>query len=827
MRLVIAPDKFKGSLTASEAAERVAAGARRADPSVEVVHVPVADGGEGTLDAALAAGYEPRSARVAGPLGRPVDAAFAVRGDEAVVEMARASGLDLLPGGRKDAREATSLGTGQLIRAALDEGCRRIVIGVGGSASTDGGAGMLQGLGARLLGADGAELPLGGAALAGLVSIDGLDARLADATLVLASDVDNPLRGPSGAAAVFGPQKGATEEDVAILDAALQRLVEVLGAADPAGSLLAVPASEAADRPGAGAAGGVGFAAIALGAERRAGIDVVLDLVDLRGRLSGADAVITGEGSLDEQSLMGKTPIGVARAARAAGIPVFGVCGRTTLSAEEITEAGFSGVRALSEIEPDPERSMAAAGALLERLAEDLVRGIRPGRYDLVLRGRALVDGVIAPAEIGVRAGRIARVASEGADLRGEDIVVLARDEVLLPGLVDTHVHVNEPGRTEWEGFASATRAAAAGGVTTIIDMPLNSIPPTVSVEALEVKRAAAEGRVFVDVGFWGGVIPGNDADLAPLHAAGVYGFKCFLMPSGVEEFPHVSTAEMRAAMSTIAQLGSLLVVHAEHAGVGEDSVPAASREYVDFLASRPRSAEDTAIAEVIRGAADTGARAHILHLSNADSLARIAAAKADGVDLTVETCPHYLTIAAEEIPAGATAFKCCPPIREEGNRDALWRGIADGTIDVIVSDHSPSPPEMKFSSDGDFLAAWGGISSLQLGLPLVWSEARNRGVPLEQVVALMAQKPAARAGLRDKGSISQGKAADFAVFAPDESFTVDARRLAHRHPITPYDGRTLTGVVRATYLAGVRVAEGEPRGRLLRRGQHENGEPA
>lgn len=829
MRLVIAPDKFKGSLTAPEVAERFASGARRADPSVEVVQVPVADGGEGTLEAAIAAGYERRSARVPGPLGLPVEADFAVRGDEAVIEMARASGLDLLPGGRKDARAATSLGTGRLIRAALDEGCRRIVLGIGGSASTDGGAGMLQGLGVRLLGADGAELPLGGAALAGLASIDldGLDARLADATLVLASDVDNPLRGPSGAAAVFGPQKGATEEDVAVLDAALLRLVEVLGAADPTGAVLAVPAAEAALRPGAGAAGGVGFAAIALGAERRAGIDVILDLVDLRGRLAGADAVITGEGSLDAQSLMGKTPIGVARAARAAGIPVFGVCGRTTLSTEEIAEAGFAGVRALSEIEPDPARSIADAGELLERLAEDLVRAIRASRYDLVLRGRALVDGVIAPAEIGVRAGLIARVAPEGADLHGDELVVLADDEVLLPGLVDTHVHVNEPGRTEWEGFAAATRAAAAGGVTTIIDMPLNSIPPTVSVEALEVKRAAAEGRVFVDVGFWGGVIPGNGADLAPLHAAGVYGFKCFLMPSGVEEFPHVSAAEMRAAMSTVAELGSLLVVHAEHARKIGDPVPVASRDYVDFLASRPRSAEDTAIADVIRSAADTGARAHILHLSNADSLARIAAAKADGVDLTVETCPHYLAIAAEDVPAGATAFKCCPPIREESNREALWGGIADGTIDFIVSDHSPSTPEMKFSSGGDFVAAWGGISSLQLGLPLIWSEARNRGIPLEEVVALMAQKPAARAGLEGKGSIAEGNAADFAVFAPDESFTVDARRLAHRHPITPYDGRTLTGLVRATYLAGAPVGEGEPRGRLLRRGQNENGEPA
>ncbi|WP_341976775.1 allantoinase AllB [Microbacterium sp. LWO13-1.2] len=823
MRLVIAPDKFKGSLTAPEVAERVASGARRADSSIEVLTVPVADGGEGTLDAVLAAGFEQRTAVVAGPTGAQVEAAFAVRDDEAVVEMARASGLDLLPEGRKDALGATSLGTGQLVRAALDAGCRRIVLGIGGSASTDGGAGLLQGLGARFLDDAGRELPLGGAALARLAGVDltGLDPRIAEAEIVLASDVDNVLVGPTGAAAVFGPQKGASPDDVAVLDAALAHLVAVLGAARGA---LPVPAAEAASSAGAGAAGGVGFAAIALGAVRRAGIDVVLEMTALADRLRGADAVITGEGSLDEQSLMGKTPIGVARAAAAAGVPVYAVCGRSTLSAEVVADAGFAGVRALSELEPDPERSMKNAGVLLEELAESMVRAMPVPRYDVVLRGRALIDGAFADAEIGVRAGRIARIAPAGAELDADHIVELADDEVLLPGLVDTHVHVNEPGRTEWEGFESATRAAAAGGVTTIVDMPLNSIPPTVSVAALDEKRAVADGRVFVDVGFWGGAVPGNLADLAPLHDEGVFGFKCFLLPSGVDEFPDLSVKEMRQAMAVLAGLGSMLIVHAEDAHIIEESVQPGSREYAPFLASRPRSAEDAAIAEVIRGAVDTGVRAHILHLSNADSLGRIAAARADGVDLTVETCPHYLTLAAEDIPAGNTAFKCCPPIREEGNRDELWRGLADGVIDFIVSDHSPSTPEMKFAGDGDFAVAWGGIASLQLGLPLVWTEARRRGLTLEHVVALMSAKPADRVGLSDKGRIREGNAADFAVFAPDETFTVDAAALAHRHPITPYDGRELSGVVRSTYLAGIPVEKDVPRGRLLRRAGIENG---
>ena len=448
------------------------------------------------------------------------------------------------------------------------------------------------------------------------------------------------------------------------------------------------------------------------------------------------------------------------------------------------------------------------------------------GQFDLVVRGeRVLVDGAFSPAEVGVRDGVIARVAPLGSGLPAERTVVLADDEVLIPGLVDTHVHVNEPGRTEWEGFASATRAAAAGGVTTIVDMPLNSIPPTTSVAALEAKRRAAEGQVFVDVGFWGGVVPGNTADLEPLAAEGVFGFKCFLVHSGVDEFPPVTADEMEAAMAVLAGADdSLLIVHAEDAALIDGAPHPHSPLYADFLASRPREAEGAAVAAVIERAQRTGARAHILHLSSADALDRIATAKHHGVRLTVETCPHYLTLSAEEIPSGATAFKCCPPIREAGNRDALWQGLESGIIDFVVSDHSPAPADLKTAGGGDFAEAWGGIASLQLGLPLVWTEARRRGIPLARVVEWMSAAPARRVGLAGKGRIAEGAAADLAVFAPDAMFTVDAAALEHRHPVSPYDGRELTGVVRGTFLAGVRIDRSSARGRLLRRAESEDG---
>ena len=438
--------------------------------------------------------------------------------------------------------------------------------------------------------------------------------------------------------------------------------------------------------------------------------------------------------------------------------------------------------------------------------------------FDLVIRGRRVLLGdAFAPAEVAVQDGVISHIAPLGTGLEGTELLELGDDEVLIPGLVDTHVHVDEPGRTEWEGFESATRAAAAGGVTTIVDMPLNCIPPTTSVAALDEKRAAAEGRVFVDVGFWGGVVPGNLAELAALVDAGVFGFKCFLLDSGVDEFPAVTADEMEAAMTVLAATDSLLLVHAEDAQmIGAAPHPHSTR-YADFLASRPREAEDTAIAEVIGRAARTGVRAHVVHLSSADSLGRITDARRTGVRLSVETCPHYLTLTAEEVPTGATAFKCCPPIREAANRDALWGGLESGLIDFVVSDHSPAPAELKHEDDGDFADAWGGIASLQLGLPLVWTGARERGIPLERVVEWMSGAPARRVGLTQKGRIAEGVAADFAVFAPDETFTVEAAALEHRHAVCPYDRRELSGVVRATVLTGNPVDRIVARGRLLR----------
>jgi allantoinase len=445
----------------------------------------------------------------------------------------------------------------------------------------------------------------------------------------------------------------------------------------------------------------------------------------------------------------------------------------------------------------------------------------RAGGFDLVLRAPRVVTaaGEVAGC-VAVRDGRVAAIEPLGAGLTGAETVALGDDEVLLPGLVDVHVHVNEPGRTEWEGFASATRAAAAGGVTTILDMPLNSVPPTVDLAALEAKRAAAEGRVHVDVGFWGGAVPGNLGELRGLHDAGVFGFKCFLLPSGVEEFPHLGPGELDRYLEVLAGLPALLVVHAEDAGAVAGAPPAHGRRYADFLASRPRGAENLAVAQVVESARRTGGRAHVLHLSSSEALPVLAGARGDGVRVSVETCPHYLTFDAGTVPDGATEFKCCPPIREAGNRELLWRGLADGVIDLVASDHSPCPPELKRRDTGDFGTAWGGIASLQLGLPAVWTAARARGHRLADVVRWMAGRPAEVAGLRGKGRIALGGDADLCLFAPDEAFVVDPGRLHHRHPVTPYAGRTLAGVVRRTWLRGREVTGQDPRGSLLTRGE-------
>ncbi len=427
-----------------------------------------------------------------------------------------------------------------------------------------------------------------------------------------------------------------------------------------------------------------------------------------------------------------------------------------------------------------------------------------PARF--VVRAARVFDGAaFVPAAVVVEGERIVDVLPVDARVDGAVDEHVPGDAVLLPGLVDSHVHVNEPGRTEWEGFRSATLAAAAGGVTTIVDMPLNSLPPTTTAEALEIKRAAAAASARIDVGFWGGAVPENLGRLAPLHEAGVFGFKCFLSPSGVDEFGHLDRRQLRAAMTEIAALGSRLIVHAEDPDLlGADG--ALGRDYETFLASRPAASEASAIDAVIEAARETGARAHILHLSDARSLPAIGSARDAGVDLTVETCPHYLTIVAEEIPDGAAEFKCCPPIREASNRDLLWQGVVDGTIDAIVSDHSPSTVDLKRAGDGDFGLAWGGISGLQVGLSAVWTEARSRGIPLETIVPLFTTGPAAVAGLSGLGRIEPGAPANLTVFGIDDEVRVDAAALRHRNPVSAYDGRSLRGRVRRTWLRGTTV---------------------
>ena len=441
--------------------------------------------------------------------------------------------------------------------------------------------------------------------------------------------------------------------------------------------------------------------------------------------------------------------------------------------------------------------------------------------YDLVIRAeRVCTTAGFQPREVGITAGRIEAMQPLGNDLAGEQVLELAPEEVLLPGLVDTHVHVNEPGRTDWEGFDSATRAAARGGVTTIIDMPLNSIPPTVNVAALAEKVAATEGKRHVNVGFWGGAIPGNKADLRGLHDAGVFGFKCFLLHSGVDEFPPLDPDQLEEDLGELAGFDARMIVHAEDSRTIDRATQPEGDQYEKFLSSRPRSAENLAVAEVIARARWTGAKVHILHLSSSDALPMIASAKRDGVQITAETCPHYLTLSAEDIPAGNTAFKCCPPIREASNRDLLWQGLADGIIDCIVTDHSPATLELKHLDTGDFGTAWGGIASLQISLPVMWTAARARGIALEQVVDWMASKPAALAGLRSKGTIAVGYDADLSIFAPDEAFVVRADQLEHKNPITAYDQRSLSGVVRRTLLAGKDIDFAKPAGELIWRGK-------
>jgi allantoinase len=443
---------------------------------------------------------------------------------------------------------------------------------------------------------------------------------------------------------------------------------------------------------------------------------------------------------------------------------------------------------------------------------------------DSVVRSRRVVTprGVV-PASVLVRDGTIRDVRPAGGGIPDRVEVFDFGDLVVMPGLVDTHVHVNEPGRTDWEGFETATRAAAAGGVTTIFDMPLNSVPPTTSVAALAEKASAASGKCFVDVGFWGGVVPGNAADLGALADLGVPGFKCFLVPSGVPEFADVSEGDLVTALHAIAQIGAVLLAHAEHPASIGSAKAGDHRRYATYLATRPPRAEDEAVALLVRLCRETGARIHVVHLSSAAAIGQIEAARAEGLPLSAETCPHYLFFAAEDVPDGATEFKCAPPIRDRANRDRLWEGLEKGAIEMVVSDHSPSPPQMKSRETGDFLSAWGGISSLQLRLPAVWTAARERGHNIERLAGWLCAAPARLGAVSGrKGAIAPGFDADFVVWDPDTLFEVRPDSIHHRHGLTPYLGRTLFGVVEATFLRGEKIFErgrliGAPRGRILK----------
>lgn len=428
--------------------------------------------------------------------------------------------------------------------------------------------------------------------------------------------------------------------------------------------------------------------------------------------------------------------------------------------------------------------------------------GVTMAATGTVSARRAYVEGRFTPAAVRFEDGVITEVGPFDPDAD----TVLAEDAMLLPGLVDSHVHLNEPGRAEWEGFATGTAAAAAGGVTTVVDMPLNSIPVTTSPEALAAKRMAARGKLAVDLAYWGGAIPDNLGTLARLARAGVVGFKAFLAPSGIDEFPPLDSDGLIAAMAELAVSGAgALVVHAEDPARLHPDGPLGIR-YRDFLAARPDDSETAAVATVIDAARRTGARAHIVHLSAAAALPLVRAAKADGVRLTVETCPHYLALDAAGVPDAAPVYKCCPPIRDRVNQDALWEGVLDGTIDAIVSDHSPAPDEMKRRGDGDWGLAWGGVAGLQTGLAVVATAARERGVPLAALLPLMTEGPARIAGLDRLGALRPGSPAHLVDFRPDQTVRLAEADLAYRHPLSPWLGRELTGVVAATYLRGTMV---------------------
>ncbi len=441
------------------------------------------------------------------------------------------------------------------------------------------------------------------------------------------------------------------------------------------------------------------------------------------------------------------------------------------------------------------------------------------------LRSRRVVtpEGTCA-ATIWLQNGQIERVAGidETPDASPDGPLEDWGDAVISPGVIDAHVHINAPGRDDWEGFETATRAAAAGGVTTLIEMPLNASSVVTTLDAWHQKIAATTAKLSVDCGFYGGLIPGNLSQIELLLDAGALGIKAFLCDSGLAEFPAAGEAELRAAMPILARRGATLLVHCE---IPDAQTPPAfsSRRYADYLASRPPEWELRAISLMIGLCREFGCRVHIVHLASAAALPMLRAAKAAGLPLTVETAPHYLFFDAETIPDGATQFKCAPPIRDRANREGLWQGLADGTIDFVASDHSPCPPALKNLESGDFSGAWGGIASLQWTLPIVWSGAKSRGFSLEDVARWTSSAPAKMLGLEArKGSIAAGRDADFVIWEPETSFRIGENFNFHRHKVTPYGGIELFGATRATYLRGEKVFDDgnsvEKMGQVIRR---------
>ena len=427
---------------------------------------------------------------------------------------------------------------------------------------------------------------------------------------------------------------------------------------------------------------------------------------------------------------------------------------------------------------------------------------------DLAIKGNKILtpDG-IRQAVVLIKDGLIADILAELPDDFSVDVIDI-QDSILMPGVIDPHVHINEPGRTNWEGFDTATRAAITGGLTTLVDMPLNSAPVTTTVEAFDQKIAATSGQLHTNVGFWGGLVPGNTDDIEPLIDKGVLGFKAFLTHSGIDEFPNVTEDDLRKAMPIIARHGLPLLVHCE---VSTDELLATgdNRSYQNYLSSRPKEWEDTAIAMMIRLCEEYNCRTHIVHLSSANSVESIARAKQKGLPLTVETGQHYLYFNAETIQDGQTQFKCAPPIREKENNDQLWEALRSGIIDFVATDHSPAPPDLKQLQSGDFMTAWGGIASLQLALPVLWTAARQRGFDVPDIARWLSKKPSQLAGLSGrKGRIAKGYDADLIVWNPERSFTVSADLLQHKHKMTPYLGEELYGVIEQTYLGGVKVFE-------------------